>query len=56
VRPVVAFGPVELAEANPEQLPAALVRDVPADVTTNRARPEGRLVIIMFDRSIRFED
>jgi hypothetical protein len=25
-------------------------------VTTNRARPEGRLVVIMFDWSIRFED
>ena len=32
------------------------VRDVAPDVTTNRARPEGRLVVIMFDWSIRFED
>jgi VWFA-related protein len=35
---------------------AAWVRDVPADVTTNDVRPEGRLVVIMFDWSIRFED
>jgi len=55
-RPIVAFVPVELAEATQEQTSAAWVRDVAPDVITNRARPEGRLVVIMFDWSIRFED
>ncbi len=55
-RPIVAFVPVELAEAPQEQASAPWVRDVAPDVTTNRARPEGRLVMIMFDWSIRFED
>ncbi|HEU4937191.1 MAG TPA: VWA domain-containing protein [Vicinamibacterales bacterium] len=55
-RPIVAFVPVELAEASQEQPSAAWVRDVAPDVTTNRAWPEGRLVVIMFDWSIRFED
>jgi creatinine amidohydrolase len=35
---------------------ASWVRDVPPDVTTNTMRPEGRLVVIMFDWSIRFAD
>ena len=56
VRPIVAFVPVELAEVSHEQPPASWVRDVQPDVTTNRARPEGRLVVIMFDWSIRFLD
>ena len=55
-RPIVAFVPVELAEAPSEQPSAPWLRDVAADVMTNRARPEGRLVVIMFDWSIRFED
>jgi len=55
-RPIVAFVPVELAEAPSEQPSVPWVRDVAPDVTTNRARPEGRLVVIMFDWSIRFED
>jgi hypothetical protein len=41
-RPIVAFVPVNLAE--PERasaLPAAWVRDVAPDVTTNRVRAEG---------------
>ena len=55
-RPIVAFVPVELAEASQEQPSASWVRDVAPDVTSNHARPEGRLVVIMFDWSIRFED
>jgi VWFA-related protein len=55
-RPIVAFGPVELEEPSREQPSAPWVRDVAPDVMTNRARPEGRLVVIMFDWSIRFED
>jgi VWFA-related protein len=55
-RSIVAFVPVELAETRQEEPSAAWVRDVAPDVTTNRARREGRLVVIMFDWSIRFED
>jgi VWFA-related protein len=55
-RPVVTFVPVQLADAGPRPAAAPWVRDVSADVTTNEVRPEGRLVIIMFDWSIRFED
>jgi VWFA-related protein len=55
-RPVVAFSPVDLPE-EPNARPAApWLRDVPPDVTTNDVRPEGRLVVIMFDWSIRFMD
>jgi VWFA-related protein len=55
-RPIVAFVPVELEE--PELAPgrASWVRDVAPDVVTNDARPEGRLIVIMLDWSIRFED
>lgn len=55
-RPIVAFVPVELAEPEPVPGQASWVRDVAPDVTTNDVRPEGRLVVIMFDWSIRFED
>jgi len=55
-RPVVAFVPVQLTETEAKPGMAPWVRDVSADVTTNDVRPEGRLVVIMFDWSIRFED
>ena len=55
-RPIVAFVPVELAEPEPASGRASWVRDVAPDVTMNDARPEGRLVVIMLDWSIRFED
>jgi VWFA-related protein len=55
-RPVVAFVPVEIAEREPVAGTASWVRDVAPDVVANDIRPEGRLVIIMFDWSIRFED
>lgn len=55
-RPVVAFVPVELAEGSALQPSAPWMRDVAPDVTTNRIGLQGRLVVIMFDWSIRFED
>lgn len=55
-RPIVAFVPVDLAEREASPARASWTRDVSRDVTTNDVRPEGRLVIIMFDWSIRFED
>jgi len=56
-RPIVAFVPVALAEAAaPAAGQAAWVRDVAPDVTTNAVKPEGRLVVIMLDWSIRVED
>ena len=56
-RPVTVFNPIEIEE-HPPRLDgvASWVRDVPPDVTTNDVKPEGRLVVIMFDWSIRFED
>jgi VWFA-related protein len=55
-RPVVAFVPVELAEPEPVAGSASWVRDEAPDVVTNDVRPEGRLVVIMLDWSIRFDD
>jgi VWFA-related protein len=55
-RPIVAFVPVELGEPEKAAAPASWVRDVASDVVTNAVKPEGRLVVIMFDWSIRFED
>ena len=55
-RPIVAFVPVDLAEREAAPAAAAWVRDVPRDVAANDLKPEGRLVVIMLDWSIRFED
>jgi len=55
-RPVVAFVPVSIADAPPGDGRAAWVRTVAPDVVTNDVRPEGRLVVIMLDWSIRVED
>jgi VWFA-related protein len=55
-RPIVAFTPVTLAEREASPAAASWVRDVSPDVTTNSVRPEGRLVVIMLDWSIRFAD
>jgi VWFA-related protein len=55
-RPVVAFVPVDLPERAPVEGRASWVRDVTPDVVDNNVRPEGRLVVIMFDWSIRFAD
>jgi len=55
-RPIVAFVPVNLDEPDRATATSAWVRDVAPDVVTNAVRPEGRLVVIMFDWSIRFED
>jgi VWFA-related protein len=55
-RPIVAFTAVELRQREATPAQASWVRDVPPDVTGNSQRPEGRLVVIMFDWSIRFLD
>ena len=56
-RPVTVFNPIEIEEHPPRvDGVASWVRDVPPDVTTNDVRPKGRLVVIMFDWSIRPED
>jgi len=55
-RPIVAFVPVALTETAPVAGQAAWVRDVAPDVTTNDVKPEGRLVVIMMDWSIRVDD
>ena len=55
-RPVAAFTAVDLAEREASPARASWVRDVTPDVTTNTMRPEGRLVVIMIDWSIRFAD
>jgi hypothetical protein len=55
-RPIVAFVPVTLAEPPEKKAAAFWVRDVTPDVTTNDVPREGRLVVIMFDWSIRFGD
>jgi len=51
VRPIAAFSTVTLPPRPPEP-PAAWMRDVGPDVITNLAPKEGRLVVILFDRSI----
>src|SRR5262245_52022307 len=55
-RPIVAFVPVNLDEPDRATASATWLRDVAPDVVTNAVRPEGRLVVIVFDWSIRFED
>jgi VWFA-related protein len=55
-RPVVAFLPVDLDEPDHGSAPAEWVREVAPDVITNAVKPEGRLIVIMFDWSIRFDD
>jgi VWFA-related protein len=55
-RPVTVFIPVDIAERESTSGQAPWVRDVSPDVITNDVRPEGRLVVIMLDWSIRFED
>ncbi len=51
VRPIAAFSTVTLPPRPPEP-PAAWMRDVAPDVVTNLAPKEGRLVVILLDRSI----
>src|SRR5947209_6953236 len=51
-RPVTVFNRIEIEEHPPSvDGVAPWIRDVPPDVTTNDVRPEGRLVVIMFDWS-----
>jgi VWFA-related protein len=57
-RDIVAFTPVELPArtAAPAASTAAWTRDIAPDVATNDLPAEGRLVVIVFDWSIRFDD
>ena len=50
-RPIVAFTAVDLPTSPPP--PTEWIRDVPADAVTNVMPPEGRLVVILLDRTIR---
>lgn len=50
-RPIVAFSAVDLPERADVTL-APWTRDVPADVSTNSLPEEGRLVVILMDRTI----
>jgi VWFA-related protein len=52
VRPVEAFSAIELP-ARPAPTGAAWLRDVAPDVATNAIPRDGRLVVILFDRTIR---
>ncbi|MEP6914972.1 MAG: VWA domain-containing protein [Acidobacteriota bacterium] len=51
-RPVVAFSAVDLP-ARPAPPPAVWMREIAPDVITNAVPREGRLVVILFDRTIR---
>jgi len=57
-RDIVAFTPVELPARTGGATTgtAAWTREVAPDVATNDVSPEGRLVVIVFDWSIRFDD
>jgi len=55
-RPITVFTPVVIPERERTEGLASWVRDVSPDVTTNDVKREGRLVVIIFDWSIRFED
>ncbi len=55
-RPLVAFTPVDLPPRIDSHAEAAWTRDVARDVTSNAVAEQGRLVVIVFDWSIRFED
>jgi VWFA-related protein len=55
VRPVVAFSEVELPPRPGEPL-ATWMRDAAADVVTNQVPRDGRLVVILIDRTIRPND
>lgn len=56
-RPIVAFAPVVLPPVAATPGPAtSWVRDAPRDVVTNAGADEGRLVVLVFDWSIRFYD
>jgi VWFA-related protein len=58
-RPIVAFTPVELPNRTvtaSSGMPAAWTREIAPDVVTNSVPAEGRLVVIVFDWSIRFQD
>ena len=54
-RPIAAFTPVELPPPDPEP-PAKWMLNVRSDVVSNDISHEGRLVVILMDRSIRTSD
>lgn len=54
-RPITVFTPVELSTPSRERTPA-WQETVVDDVASNRMPDEGRLVVIVFDWSIRFQD
>ena len=57
VRPIATFAPVELpGPPRRDADAAAWTREVPRDLVTNDIPRDGRLVVIVFDRTIRFED
>jgi VWFA-related protein len=55
-RPIVAFTAVDLPAAPAPTQEASWTRDVPADAATNDINGEGRLVVIMLDRTIGLGD
>ena len=55
-RSVVAFVPVEIAQRGTAPGTASWLRDVAPDAVTNDVHQQGRLVVIMFDWSIRLID
>jgi VWFA-related protein len=50
--PIDAFAAIALPERARAEGAAAWTRDVPSDVSTNQRRDEGRLVVIVMDRTI----
>jgi VWFA-related protein len=57
VRPIVVFSAVDLPAASPVGPGAApWIRSTPSDVSTNDVAPDGRLLVIVFDWTIRQED
>ena len=50
--PIDAFAAIALPERSRAEGGAAWTREVPSDVSTNQRRDEGRLVVIVMDRTI----
>src|SRR5688572_13633590 len=52
--PIVAFSPVTLPPAVPPA--AAWMKDVAPDIVSNQLPEEGRLIVLLFDRTLGFEE
>lgn len=52
VRPISVFAPVSVPRAAPAAASASWIRDQISDVATNHLPTDGRIVVILFDRSI----